>query len=76
MISEITKRLARRIWQTFEDKGMPNTSEGNYLAAKGTIRRILNGTYTIDEWRTFFNAEDANYLKARRDEIIKEETVG
>jgi hypothetical protein len=63
LIDEITKRLAHKVWEIFEKEEIPNNAEGNYGAANGIITRILNGSYSIDEFRNLLSAEDYEYLK-------------
>ena len=63
MIDEITKRLAHKVWEIFEKEEIPNTETGNYQAAEGIIKRIINGSYNIDEFRNLLNAEDYEYIK-------------
>ena len=72
MIDEITKRLAHRVWEIFEKEEIPNNSEGNYQAAEGIIKRIINGTYQIDEFRNLLNAEDYEYVKGKASDYIRE----
>ena len=63
MIDEITKRLAHKVWEIFEKEEIPNHSESNYSAAEGIVKRIINGTYQIDEFRNLLSAEDYENLK-------------
>ena len=63
MIDEITKRLAHKVWEIFEKEEIPNNAEGNYGAAKGIITRILNGSYSIDEFRNLLSEVDYQFLK-------------
>ena len=63
MIDEITKRLAHKVWEIFEKEEIPNHSDSNYAAADGIIKRIINGTYKIDEFRNLLSAEDYEYLE-------------
>ena len=57
------KRLAHKVWEIFEKEEIPNTETGNYQAAEGIIKRIINGSYNIDEFRNLLNAEDYEHIK-------------
>jgi hypothetical protein len=72
-VEGITNRLAHRIWETFEKEGIQNDAEGNHRAASGIIVRILNGSYSIDEWRNFLSPEDQSYITKKRDDIARSE---
>ena len=63
MIDDITKRLAHKVWEIFEKEEIPNTPDGNYQAAEGIVRRILNGSYKADEFINFLSEADYEYLK-------------
>ena len=78
MIDEIIKRLSHKIWELFDKSESPiqNNTEGNWSAAENIIRRVINGTYALDEFRSFFTEEDARWLKERHDEYIRAQDNG
>jgi hypothetical protein len=58
MIDEITKRLAHKIWEIFDKDEIQNNELSNYRCAEGIMRRLLNDSYKLDEFRNFFSTED------------------
>ena len=72
-IANVTIRLAHKVWEIFEKEEIPNTASGNYQAAEGIIKRIINGSYNIDEFRNLLNAEDYEYVKRKASDYIRED---
>lgn len=69
----ITKRLAHRIWQVFEQAEIQNDRDGNWRVAESIIKRIIDKTYTADEWANFLSAEDMRAVLALREEANRSE---
>lgn len=69
---EITERLANAVWRTFEKDEIQNDADGNYRTAEDIMRRLLNGSYKLDEFRNFFNAEDYEAVKG----LIEDADIG
>jgi hypothetical protein len=67
-VNDVTKRMAHKVWEIFEKEEIPNTESGNYQAAEGIIKRIINGSYNIDEFRNLLNAEDYEYIRRVKDD--------
>lgn len=65
---DITERLAHTIWKTFEKAEITNDAEGNYRVAEDIVTRIINRTYTAEEWENFLSKEDMRALLILREE--------
>lgn len=67
----ITKRLAHKIWQVFEQAEIQNDRDGNWRVAESIIKRIINKTYAADEWANFLSVEDMRAVLTLREEVDK-----
>jgi hypothetical protein len=55
---DITRRFAHRAWEEFEKAGLQDDPENNYRVADSIIKRIIDGSYNADEWKTFIPPDD------------------
>ena len=73
---DIIKHLAEKIYVLFDKEEIQNNSDGNWHAAETIIRRVINGAYPLDEWKSYFLDEQLGYLKQKHDEYVSSEDNG
>ena len=71
--ADITKRLAHTVWCVFEKAEITNDPEGNYRVADSIVQRIINRTYTPDEWSNFIPEDDMRVLLELREKADRSE---